>query len=141
MQKVSIRGKKQKGKHTRCCRFESFWNYEFHQERRLAVALNYVLPVAWNEPFALFYLGEKKKSESKLVDEEEDRVRFKSRVEEECETPEKEQTVDDCRIQEVRNPCRASHRTVYGIRPSAPNRRRHTDRMSTSVTAVHTAVC
>ncbi len=27
-------------------------------------------------------------------------------MEEECETPEKEQTVDDCRIQEVRNPWR-----------------------------------
>ncbi|KAK0440210.1 uncharacterized protein EV420DRAFT_1582220 [Desarmillaria tabescens] len=36
---------------------------------------------------------------------------------------------------------RASHCTVYGIRPSAPIRRRRTGRMSTSVTAVCTAVC
>ncbi|PBK62470.1 hypothetical protein ARMSODRAFT_1061452 [Armillaria solidipes] len=35
---------------------------------------------------------------------------------------------------------KASHRTVYGIWPSAPIHRQHTDRMSMSVMAVHTAI-
>ncbi len=66
MQKASIREKKQKSKHTHCCCFESCWKYECHQESRLAVALNYGLPVAWNEPLASFYLlsQERKRNQS-----------------------------------------------------------------------------